>query len=183
MSDTAELQDDDHLGWELAQLEKLRRLADAYGWEEDSPQYKAKLKQVQALCKQRLADALGKGGGKEPKEKKTQYVWESCLEFSAKGWEEAKEKLEKVHSGHWDPDRRCPQTTSGGMVVRRFMCQDKSEGKTYLARLIDLQGNKWRLQRGNVEEFTPVEEERADDVDPGTSPDDDEEEDDDGGAA
>ena len=62
MSDTAELQDDDHLGWELAQLEKLRRLADAYGWEEDSPQYKAKLKQVQALGKQRLADALGKGG-------------------------------------------------------------------------------------------------------------------------
>ena len=48
--------DDDHLG-------KLRRLADAYGWEEDSPQYKAKLKQVQALGKQRLADALGKGGG------------------------------------------------------------------------------------------------------------------------
>ena len=96
---------------------------------------------------------------------------------------QAKEKLENIHSGHWDPDRRCPQTSSGGMVARRFMCQDKSEGKTYLARLIDLQGNKWRLQRGNEEELTPVEEERAEDDDPGTSPDDDKEEDDDGGAA
>ena len=38
------------------------------------------------------------------------------------------------------------------MVVRRFLCTDTTEGKRYLARLLDLTGGKWRLQRGNVEE-------------------------------
>ena len=63
MSDTEELAPDDVLGWELDQLAKLKRLADAYGWDEDTPQYKAKVKQLQALGKQRLVEALGKGGG------------------------------------------------------------------------------------------------------------------------
>ena len=152
MSDTEELAPFDVLGWELNQLAKLKRLADAYGWDEDTPQYKAKVKQLQALGKQRLVEALGRGGGKEPKAKAGPYVWESCLEFTAKGWDEAKLKLDKVHTGDWLPDRRCPQTTSGGMVVRRFLCTDTTEGKRYLARLLDLTGGKWRLQRGNVEE-------------------------------
>jgi hypothetical protein len=166
MSDTEELAPDDVLGWELDQLAKLKRLADAYGWDEDTPQYKAKVKQLQALGKQRLADALGKGGGKEPKAKAPSYVWESCLEFTAKGWDEAKLKLDKVHTGDWLPDRRCPQTTSGGMVVRRFLCTDTTEGKRYLARLLDLTGGKWRLQRGNVEE-ADKEDKESDDEDDG----------------
>ena len=62
MSDPAELAEDDILGWELAQLDKLKLLAASYGWDEETPQYKQKLKQVQALGKQRLAIALGNGG-------------------------------------------------------------------------------------------------------------------------
>ena len=107
-----------------------------------------------------------RGGGKEPKAKAGPYVWESCLEFTAKGWDEAKLKLDKVHTGDWLPDRRCPQTTSGGMVVRRFLCTDTTEGKRYLARLLDLTGGKWRLQRGNVEE-ADKEDKESDDEDDG----------------
>ena len=137
MSDTAELQDDDHLGWELAQLEKLRRLADAYGWEEDSPQYKAKLKGIQAQGKERLSAALRKKQGGE-KKKAGSIIWESCGEFKAKGFDEAKAQLEKIAEGTWMPDRRCPESRSEGMVVRRFKCEDKKAGKVYTARLIDL---------------------------------------------
>ena len=145
MSEMAEMADDDHLGWELDQLAKLKRLADAYGWDEEDAKYKAKLKQLQALGKQRIAEALGKGGGKEPKVKGGPYVWESCLEFKAKDWDEAKGKLQQVHSGLWHPDRRCPQTSTGGLVARRFICRDNEEGKAYLARVIDIQAGKWRL--------------------------------------
>lgn len=70
MSDTEELAPDDVLGWELDQLAKLKRLADAYGWDEDTPQYKAKVKQLQALGKQRLVEALGKGGGRSPRQRR-----------------------------------------------------------------------------------------------------------------
>ena len=151
MSETAD--DNDVLGWELDQLKKLKRLAEEYGWDEEDPKYKARLKQVQALGKQRALDALGKGGGKEPKGPKTTYAWESCMEFKAKDWTEAKYKLVKVHSGEWEPDRRCAQSTSGGLVVRRFKCKDKGEGLLYLARIINLQGGSWRLQRGIVEDL------------------------------
>lgn len=158
MSETAD--DNDVLGWELDQLKKLKRLAEEYGWDEEDPKYKARLKQVQALGKQRALDALGKGGGKEPKGPKTTYAWESCMEFKAKDWTEAKYKLVKVHSGEWEPDRRSAQSTSGGLVVRRFKCKDKGEGLLYLARIINLQGGSWRLQRGIVEDL--VEEEPSD---------------------
>ena len=73
MSETAD--DNDVLGWELDQLKKLKRLAEEYGWDEEDPKYKARLKQVQALGKQRALDALGKGGRKEPKGPKTTYAW------------------------------------------------------------------------------------------------------------
>ena len=82
------------------------------------------------------------------------------MEFKAKDWTEAKYKLVKVHSGEWEPDRRCAQSTSGGLVVRRFKCKDKGEGLLYLARIINLQAGSWRLQRGIVEDL--VEEEPSD---------------------
>ena len=82
------------------------------------------------------------------------------MEFKAKDWTEAKYKLVKVLSGEWEPDRRCAQSTSGGLVVRRFKCKDKGEGLLYLARIINLQGGSWRLQRGIVEDL--VEEEPSD---------------------
>ena len=168
MSDPAELAEDDILGWELAQLDKLKLLAASYGWDEDTPQYKQKLKQVQALGKQRLAIALGKGGCNNNKVKAKPMVWESKLEFKATGWDKAKEQLQKLGVGDWKADRRCPQTSSGGMVVRRFMLTDQEAGKVYLARIIDLQGGKWRLQRGNVEGMEPDEgsdDEEEDDPD------------------
>ena len=93
------------------------------------------------------------------------------MEFKAKDWTEAKYKLVKVHSGEWEPDRRCAQSTSGGLVVRRFKCKDKGEGLLYLARIINLQGGSWRLQRGIVEDL--VEEEPSD-SDHGKAEDDDE---------
>ena len=141
----------------------------------NTSQYVAYRKQVQALGKQRLADALGKGGGKEPKAKTRPYVWESILEFKAESWDEAKTKLQKVHTGIWLPDRRCPQTTSGGMVVRRFKPTDKAGGKVYLARILDLQGGSWRLQRGNVEDNDPEETDDEDEKDNGGGDDSDEE--------
>ena len=163
MSDPAELAEDDILGWELAQLDKLKLLAASYGWDEETPQYKQKLKQVQALGKQRLAIALGKGGCNNNKVKAKPMVWESKLEFKATGWDKAKEQLQKIGVGDWKADRRCPQTSSGGMVVRRFMLTDQEAGKVYLARIIDLQGGKWRLQRGNVEDMEPDEISVSDD--------------------
>ena len=48
--------------------------------------------------------------------------------------------------------------------MRRFICKDIEEGKAYLARLIDLQAGKWRLQRGNVED---VDKEPSDAEDSG----------------
>ena len=59
--------DADPLDWELEQLQKLKRLAQAYGWWEDHSQYKAKLKGIQAQGKERLSAALRKkqGGGEE----------------------------------------------------------------------------------------------------------------------
>ena len=47
MSEPAD--DGDILGWELDQLAKLKLLKEAYGWDEEDPKYKAKLKQVQQL--------------------------------------------------------------------------------------------------------------------------------------
>ena len=151
--------DDDVLGWELDQLQKLKRLADAYGWDDDSPQYKAKLKQVQQLAKQRTVGLLGKGG-KEPKGKASKIDWQFTLDFKAKDWDEAKGKLAQVHSGSqgWLPDRRSAQSTTGGMVTRRFICKDTTEGKTYLARIINLNNGSWKLQSGGVEDLDQEEE-------------------------
>ena len=175
MSEPAE--DCDILGWELDQLKKLKLLAEAYGWDEEDPKYKAKLKQVQQLGKQRAAEALGKGGGKEAKAPRKAYIWESMLEFKAKDWDEAKTKLQKIHTGEWHPDRRCPQSESGGLVTRRFKCTDKEEGMIYLARIIASSPGNWLLQRGIVE--TMDEEEPSDDEKP---PDDDDDDGEEGGA-
>ena len=178
MSEPAE--DCDILGWELDQLKKLKLLAEAYGWDEEDPKYKAKLKQVQQLGKQRAAEALGKGGGKEAKAPRKAYLWEGMLEFKARDWDEAKTKLQKIHTGEWHPDRRCPQSESGGLVTRRFKCTDKEEGMIYLARIIASSPGNWLLQRGIVETMeTMDEEEPSDDEKP---PDDDDDDGEEGGA-
>ena len=178
MSEPAE--DCDILGWELDQLKKLKLLAEAYGWDEEDPKYKAKLKQVQQLGKQRAAEALGKGGGKEAKAPRKAYIWESMLGFKARDWDEAKTKLQKIHTGEWHPDRRCPQSESGGLVTRRFKCTDKEEGMIYLARIIASSPGNWLLQRGIVETMeTMDEEEPSDDEKP---PDDDDDDGEEGGA-
>ena len=59
--------DADPLDWELEQLQKLKRLAQAYGWGGDHSQYKAKLKGIQAQGKERLSAALRKKQGGEKK--------------------------------------------------------------------------------------------------------------------
>ena len=160
MSEPAD--DGDILGWELDQLAKLKLLKEAYGWDEEDPKYKAKLKQVQQLGKQRAAEALGKVGGKEAKAPKKTYTWESILDFKAKDWDEAKTKLQKITSkGEWQPDRRCPQTQSGGMVTRRFKCPVKDDAMVYLARIVDKQDGNWLLQRGIMEDMD--EDEPSDD--------------------
>jgi len=126
----------DPLDWELEQVQKLKRLAEAYGWGEDHPQYKAKLKGIQAQGKLRDVAALRKKQGE--KKKAGSITWESCGEFNAKGFDEAKAQLKKIADGIWVPDRRSPESRSEGMVVRRFKCEDKKAGKVYTARLIDL---------------------------------------------
>ena len=148
--------DADPLDWELEQLQKLKRLAQAYGWGEDHSQYKAKLKGIQAQGKERLSAALRKKQGGE-KKKAGSIIWESCGEFKAKGFDEAKAQLEKIAEGTWMPDRRCPESRSEGMVVRRFKCEDKKAGKVFTARLINLSKGDFRMQRGNVEDI-PKEE-------------------------
>ena len=55
------------------------------------------------------------------------------------------------------PDRRCPESRSEGMVVRRLKCEDKKAGKVFTARLINLSKGDFRMQRGNVEDI-PKEE-------------------------
>ena len=148
--------DADPLDWELEQLQKLKRLAEAYGWGEDHPQYKAKLKGIQAQGKERLSAALRKKQGGE-KKKAGSITWESCGEIKAKGFDEAKAQLKNISEGTWVPDRRCPESRSEGMVVRRFKCTDKKAGKVFTARLIDLSKGDFRMQRGNVEDI-PQEE-------------------------
>ena len=125
MSETAD--DNDVLGWELDQLKKLKRLAEEYGWDEEDPKYKARLKQVQALGKQRALDALGKGGGKEPKGPKTTYVWESCMEFKAKDWTEAKYKLVKL-GPLWGVGAGSPQRAVHVRRPRRAALQVQGQG-------------------------------------------------------
>ena len=84
-------------------------------------------------------------------------MWGSCGEFKVKGFDEAKAHLKKIADGIWVADRRCPESRSEGMVVRRFKCEDKKAGKVYTARLIDLSKGDFRMQRGNVEDI-PQEE-------------------------
>ena len=159
MSETAD--DNDVLGWELDQLKKLKRLAEEYGWDEEDPKYKARLKQVQALGKQRALDALGKGGGRNPRAPRRRTLGKAAWSSRPRTGRRPSTSLSSlVHSGEWEPDRRCAQSTSGGLVVRRFKCKDKGEGLLYLARIINLQGGSWRLQRGIVEDL--VEEEPSD---------------------
>ena len=164
--------DDDALGWELAQLQKLKLIAEAYGWDEDDPKYKAKLKQVQALGKQRLADTLkGKGG----RGGKSQAIkWVTVGEIKAKTYDEAKAGLQDIWKGVWVPDRRCAQSTTGGMTVRRFKSMDKATGTLYLGRIIDLQGGKYKLQSGGVDE--PAEEKKSEEDAGSTADDDDDDE-------
>ena len=100
--------DADPLDWELEQLQKLKRLAQAYGWGEDHSQYKAKLKGIQAQGKERLSAALRKKQGGEQK-KAGSIIWESCGEFKAKGFDEAKAQLKKIADGIWVHDRRSPE--------------------------------------------------------------------------
>ena len=165
--------EDDPLDWELEKIEKLKRLADAYGWDEDHKEYKAKLKGIQALGKARLNAQLGKKQGKTPA---TGLVWEACGEFKANDFSEARKKLTMVKAGgDWKVDRRCPQSTSGGMVARRFILVDKKEKKAYLARLISLGDKNFRIQRGLVQDLE--EEENALDDDPDGGEDDAEEDD------
>ena len=55
---------DDPLGAELAEIQKLDDLAEAYGWGKDSKQYLQKLKLIQkaGLTAQRLGAGSGGGG-------------------------------------------------------------------------------------------------------------------------
>ena len=87
----------DPLDWELEQVQKLKRLAQAYGWGEDHPQYKAKLKGIQAQGKLRDVAALRKKQGE--KKKAGSLVWESCGEVKAKGFDEAKAHLKMIADG------------------------------------------------------------------------------------
>ena len=157
--------EDDPLDWELEKIEKLKRLADAYGWDEDHKEYKAKLKGIQALGKARLNAQLGKK--KQGKTPATGLVWEACGEFKANDFSEARKKLTMVKAGDWKVDRRCPQSTSGGMVARRFILVDKKAKKAYLARLISLGDKDFRIQRGLVQDLDEEEDALDDDPDGG----------------
>ena len=152
------------LTWELEQTETLKKLADHYGWDEDNSKYKQEnLKGIQAWGKLKLNEMLGKGGEKGKKLNKSSLVWESIHEISAKGWDEAKSALQKIKGGAWVSDRRCAQSTSQGLVARRFMMEDLKAGKRYLGRLTDYQNGKFMLQRGIVEDIGPQGEDSDDD--------------------
>ena len=138
---------------------------------------KAKLKGIQALGKARLNAQLGKK--KQGKTPATGLVWEACGEFKANDFSKARKKLTMVKAGDWKVDRRCPQSTSGGMVARRFILVAKKEKKAYLARLISLGDRNFRIQRGLVQDLEEEEDALDDDPDGGE---DDAEEDDGSGA-
>jgi len=88
-------------------------------------------------------------------------------------WELEKiEKLKRladamVKLGDWKVDRRCPQSTSGGMVARRFILVDKKAKKACLARLISLGDKDFRIQRGLVQDLDEEEDALDDDPDGG----------------
>ena len=140
---------------ELAEIENLNRLAEAYGWTRESQQYKARLKLIQkeGLKKLKGAEPLAGGaGGAANLPKVTKWVVIKTYEQSEVGTlEMAKAKLKvDIATGTWIVDKACARSKGDkGSKAYRFLCRD-AVGGPFRARLVQLTDGVWQMMQPQV---------------------------------
>ena len=149
-SDTKAMGDHDdkrEMTEEEKQMAALQALAPVYGWDEDHPKYKQRLKMIQKAGTAALEKALGgveamgverPVGRKQPKGRVLVpiEVEKTAFKTGLKSQEKAKEELQLVRRGQWsnDPDVRGVPNRNKNMVLWEegkkdcfYRCQLKAE--------------------------------------------------------
>lgn len=156
---------------ELAEIENLNRLAEAYGWTRESQQYKARLKLIQkeGLKKLKGAEPLAGGaGGAANLPKVTKWVVIKTYEQSEVGTlEMAKAKLKvDIATGTWIVDKACARSKGDkGSKAYRFLCRD-AVGGPFRARLVQLTDGVWQMMQPQVGGEADDDDEDEEDLEP-----------------
>ena len=111
---------------ELKDLKELKAIKEAYGWTDETRDYKVRLKAIQKKYSE-LAKAGSKSKGgkvKAPGQPMKKMTWGSKgghkeLTTDAEEWDDAFDLLKKIKKGEWDVDRSAPGNSSN----RRFIVQ------------------------------------------------------------
>ena len=118
---------------ELKDLRELKAIKEEYGWPDDHPQFKLRLKAIQKKYSQLAkAESKSKGGKvKAPGQPMKKMVWGSKGGFKevttdAEEWDDAFDLLQKIKKGEWDVDRSAPGNNSN----RRFLIKPRNPGET-----------------------------------------------------
>ena len=145
--------------WELSQLENLKTVKEAYGWNDDSPAYKARMKLIQKKGLKMLRSPTKAPGAahasvavhvKQEKEKApTKFVWTSVKIIKVKDFEAAYKKMDMILIGDWKRDPSCPTSKVQGCQARRRISKT-AEGACYYARVININPGSFEIQEGKV---------------------------------
>ena len=173
---------------ELKDLRELKAIKEEYGWPDDHPQFKLRLKAIQKKYSQLAkAESKPKGGNvKAPGQPMKKMVWGAKGGFKevttdAEEWDDAFDLLKKIHKGEWDVDRSAP----GNNTNRRFLIKPTKDGEkpAAYARMLKTEDGTITIQKGEpapVKEAQvkpePVPEAAGDDDNDDEGDDDDDEE-------
>ena len=138
---------------ELKDIRELKAIKEEYGWPDDHPQFKLRLKAIQKKYSQLAkAESKSKGGKvKAPGQPMKKMVWGAKGGFKevttdAEEWDDAFDLLKKIHKGEWDVDRSAP----GNNTNRRFLIKPTKDGENpaAYARMFKTEDGTITIQKG-----------------------------------
>ena len=137
------------MNWELQQLDLLNKLAERMEWDEDSAQYKKRLKAITREATVAI-DRAKNGGGDAAEAAKVKLTW-TVVDPNVgdkHSWESAYPAMQQVvNSTKWKRDPDCPQSQVGKMPARRKVLH--LDGETYRVRFIMNRAGDFTMQQGH----------------------------------